>query len=168
MNTIALSMICKGTELEASRLRECLKSIAPHVDGIFITLTGVQGEMEEAEKICKEFKVNVSYNQALFEVDQTTVDWLKNFFGYEPHMKAGDKLFLFDEARNFNMAQIPKDYDWMLWLDTDDIFMHGDKLREVAERSMSQGIEGVYFNYVYQSEYDKDYKIKQIDRKSVV
>lgn len=161
-NSIALGMICRGNELEAGRLKHCLNSIASHVDGIFITLTGKKGEMDKAEQVCKEFKVNVSYNESLFEVDEKTVDWCKNFFGYEPHMKAGDKLFLFDEARNFNMAQIPKDYDWMLWLDTDDIFRGGEKLRGVAEMAMNSNIEAVYFNYVYQAEYDEHYNVKQV------
>ena len=104
MSKIALAMIVKGTGEEPQRLDRALASITPYVDGIFITLTGNKKDILEAEKVCKKYKANISYERALWIADKKTVDWLTKFFGYTPNMKVGDKLFLFDKARNFNFA----------------------------------------------------------------
>lgn len=151
---IALSMISRGKGEEVN-LRRALASIAPHVDGIFITLTSPISQLKEAEKICKEFNVTVSYNESLFIPDKKTITWLKDFFGYEPNMKLGDKIFVFDQARNYNWSQIPKDYEWIVWIDADDIFRGGEHLHLLAEQATSQNIEAVYFNYLYQAEFNE-------------
>lgn len=148
-------MICKGEGDEPRKLRRALTSIAPYVDKIFITLTGKSNLIGEAEKVCKEFNVVVSYNEALYTVTKEAHDWLKDFFTYEPHMQTGDKLFVFDEARNYNFAQVPKDYEWILWMDTDDVFRGGEHLRRLAEGAIANNIEAVYFNYIYLAEFDE-------------
>lgn len=160
--TIALAIICKGDSKEAKSLKRCLTSAAPFVDGIFVTLTGPTNTLKEAEKVCKEFDATVSYERALWIADQEAVDWLKEFFGYEPKLKVGDKLFRFDVARNANFSQVPKDYDFILWLDSDDVLIGGEKLRDVARVAQEQGIEATYFNYLYQCEFNEDGSIKNV------
>ncbi len=154
MAKIALSIISKGKG-EEQRLRQALSSIAPHVDGIFVTLTSPYNMLEEAEKVCKEFNAIVSYTEAKWTADEETVDWLRKFFGYEPDMKVGDKLFIFDDARNFSLTQIPKDYEWFVWMDTDDIFLGAENLHRLADIGIQQNIEAFYFNYIYQAGFDE-------------
>jgi len=160
-NKIALTMICKGTGKEPKRLDRALASVSPYVDGIYITLTSPKNKLAEAEKVCKKYNATISYYPDKWIATKEVVDWLTEYFGYKPHMKVGDELFRFDDARNFNMAQVPKEYDWMLWMDTDDIFRGGDKLKNLAEMASQQNIEAVYFNYLYQVEL-QDNKIKNI------
>ena len=126
---LALAMIVKGTGKEPKELERALKSVSKHVDGIFITLTGPKEELGEAEQICKDFGANVSYERALWTADKKAIDWLREFFGYEPHLKEGDEVFQFDVARNYNFSQIPKDYTWILWLDADDIVLQAENSR---------------------------------------
>lgn len=150
---IALAMIVKGKG-EEKKLERALASIHQWVDGIYITLTGPTNELAEIEKVCKQFNVNISYTRALWTADKKAVDWLKKFFGYEPYMKEGDKLFQFDVARNFNFNQVPKEYDWIIWMDSDDVFSGGKNLGTIAEFANRDNMEAVYFNYLYQAEFE--------------
>lgn len=156
-------MIVKGTPDESDNLKRALTSIAPHVDGIFITLTGPKSQLSACEKICRDFKVNVSYGNFLWKADQETVDWCKKFFGWAPHMKVNDELFLFDDARNYALEQIPqKDYQWVLWMDCDDIFNNGEKLHDLAKQGRDNNIEAFYLEYLYHVELDEQKKIKAV------
>lgn len=157
---IALSMIVRGDKTDHEKMNRALESIAPHVDGIYVTITGPRNLVSKTEEVLKKYNVNISYEESLFEVDKGTVDWLKEFFKYEPECKAGDKLFVFDKARNYAMDQIPKDYDWLLWMDSDDVFVRGENLHELAKIGIQQGIEAYYFNYLYQAEFDEKGNIK--------
>ena len=159
MNKIALNMISRGKG-EEDNLKQALSSIAPHVDAIYLTFTSPTNECTEAEKIAKSFNAIVSYHDARWTADEETVKWLKEFFGYEPEMKVGDKLFIFDEARNFALSQIPKEYEWLVWMDTDDIFVGGENLHRLADMATENNIEAVYFNYLYQAEFDDKGNIK--------
>lgn len=152
---IALSMIVRGDKDDHIKMRQALTSIAPHVDGIFVTVTGPSNLIGETEKVLREFKANISYNEALWEATPEAVKFLSDFFGYEPNMKVGDKIFLFDEARNFAMSQIPKEYDWFVWIDSDDIFRGGEKLHELAKVGIQNNIEAFYFNYIYQADFNE-------------
>lgn len=159
MSRIALSMISRGKG-EEDRLRQALSSIAPYVDAVYITLTAPKNELAEAEKVCKEFNAVVSYNESVWIADKKTVTWLEKFFGYAPDMKVGDRIFIFDEARNFALSQIPKEYDWFVWIDTDDVFKGGENLHKLAEIGEKQNIEAFYFNYLYQAEFDEKGRVK--------
>lgn len=162
-NRIALSMIIKGTPDEADNLKRALSSIAGYVDDVFITLTGVKSQLSACEMICREFKVKISYGRFEWVADQKTIDWLKKFFGYDPHMKVGDKLFLFDEARNFAMSQISQDkYQWIVWMDCDDVFHNASKLRDIAKSGRENNIEAFYFEYLYHVELDEQKRIKNV------
>src|SRR3990167_5109471 len=98
---LALCMIIKADNEEAKELDRCLSVVAPHVDGIFLTITG---ENEECEKIAKKYNAIVSH-----------FTWIKDF----------------SAARNFNFAQVTNDYEFTIWLDCDDIIDHPEKIKEV-------------------------------------
>lgn len=149
-------MIVKGVKEDAPKLRRALSSIAKYVDGIYITLSAPTNQVQEVKAVCKEFKANVSYNSALWTADKKTVNWLKKFFEYEPNMKVGDKLFVFDDARNFNLAQIPKDYGWVFWIDCDDVVRGAENLEKVKLSAEKRNFEAVYLNYLYQTDLIED------------
>jgi len=160
-NTIALCMIAKGTDGEHRELDKALSSVANHVDGIFITITGGKKNTKEAQKVAEKHGAHISYTDALHTYTQEEVDWLSTFFGYKPTAKVGDRIFLFDVARNYNFSQVTQDYDWLLWIDCDDIVFGGEKLKALAERGDKDNIEVFYFDYWYQVEWEKN-KIKNI------
>ena len=160
---IALSMIVKGTVDEAENLKRVLASAHPFVDGIFITITGEKKEIQECEMVARQFGANISYGDFQWTATEEVVTWLREFLGYDPHMKVGDKVFLFDEARNFNLSQIDKDkYPWFMWMDCDDVLLKGEKLSHVLEILIKENIEAAYFNYLYQVETDGEGKIKHV------
>ena len=163
MEKIALGMIVLGTPDEAENLDRALFSVSPHVDKIFITFTGVKGQLNACENIARKYKAEISYGRFTHKVTEDEVKWCEKFFGWTPHMKAGDEIFLFDNARNFNFSQISQDeYQWILWMDTDDILHGGEKLHEIADIGRQANIEAFYFEYLYQVELDKDKKIKHV------
>lgn len=120
---IALALIVKGSDDEASLLDRCLASVKGHVDGIFIDINAPKGKKPSAKvlKVAKKYTDNV----------RETV-WEHNFV----------------KARNDNFAQVPKDYDFILWLDSDDTLENPEKIREVAAIVPSD-TGGVYICYDY-------------------
>lgn len=111
-------MIVKD-DSEVKMLSNCLKTIVPFVDDVFITATGER--TKKIEKLCKLSKFNYSYFK-----------WIDDF----------------SAARNFNFNEA-KDCDYILWLDADDLFVGGPLLRELAENSLKTGKDGVLFTYWY-------------------
>lgn len=162
-NKIALAMIIKGTGNEPTLLDQALKSAAEHVDGIFLTITGKKSETKEAQKVAKKYGAILSYTSALHTYTQEETAWLESFFDYEPYSKTGDKIFLFNEARTYNFLQVPAEYDWILWLDCDDILAGGEELKTLAQEGDRENIEAWYLEYWYNVEWNKDKtKIKNI------
>lgn len=154
MSKIALAMIVKGVEKDVQRLDNALASVAEYVDGIYITISSSEKDAEGVLEVCRKYNANVSFNSGEWEADKKTVDWLTKYFGYKPNMKVGQKLFLFDEARNFNFSQVPKDYEWILWIDCDDVVRNGQNIRKVVDDADKNNFEAIYFKYVYQAEID--------------
>jgi hypothetical protein len=158
---IALSMIVAGHE-NPEDLKRCLVSASPHVDGIFITIT-TPTKGKKLEEMCKEFGAVVDYwpNKFFHKVNKKQVDWLREFLGTEPKSKVGQKIFLFDKARNHALDQIPEEYEWILWLDVDDILRGGDKLKDVVKVCEENQVDSAFFNYLYQVEIEEG-EIKNI------
>lgn len=119
---IALAMIVKGTDAEALMLNRCLESVAPYVDGIFITRTSFPGETKN------KAVWNVAHNFGAHVSDFT---WVNDF----------------SKARNFNFSQVPKDYDYIMWSDADDIWRKIEKLRAIVEKNKTA--DGFGFWYLY-------------------
>ncbi len=120
---LALAMIVKGTDEEAGMLDRALACVSPHVDGIFITSTHKRGEEpnKRINDVCAKYKANVSYFQ-----------WVNDF----------------SKARNFNFNKVPKDFDYILWCDADDIFQNPDKIRPLIEENPR--VDAFAFWYYYE------------------
>lgn len=153
---IALALICKGEGDESKLLERALKSVAHNVDKVFITITGDRVKAKKARFIAQNYNAEISYGQFFWEAKQEDVDKLKDLLGWQPDLKAGDKLFQFDEARNYNFAQIPKEYEWIMWMDTDDIIQGSENLHNLADTGIEKNIEAFYFEYLYQVEYEQE------------
>lgn len=115
MKKIALNFIFKGNEAPAQILR-MLQSIAPYVDAIYATATWT--EEGEAVKIVKNFGGKVSFFK-----------WTDDF----------------SEARNFALKQIPDEFEYVLWLDTDDEFQGGKELKKIIQK----GFDCYWVTYNY-------------------
>lgn len=122
MPKVAAILIVKGTDDEAEHLERCLRNIHKHVDGIFLYINHKKGH-KPSKKV---------------------VDIAKQ---YTSHYVIGEWHDDFSEARNYNLSQVPADYDWIIWLDTDDTVDKPKKIREVAEAS--ERYDSVYVDYLY-------------------
>lgn len=160
-NKIALSMIVKD-DSEVKMLERCLNSVAPYVDGIFITIT--QKPYKKLQKLANKFGANVDLRVGEFnhKVTQEEVDWLEKFFGYKPNLKAGRNIFMFANARNAAMNFVPDDYGWLFWIDTDDVLVNGNILKDTAMQAENNGAEAVFINYMYQVELDEKGQVKNV------
>jgi len=114
---IALNVICKGTDDEAKQMYRMLSSAAPYVDAIYVTTTWK--ESGKTPDIIKTFGGHLSHFQ-----------WVKDF----------------SKARNFAMSQIPDEYEYVLWLDTDDELLGGMALKDIIK----SGMDAYFAEYQYQ------------------
>ena len=112
-------MIAKPTDEEAALLDRCLASVSPHVDGVFITQAGPRPN-EKMSKVIAKYK------------------------GHETFFKWNNS---FADARNYSYAQVPKEYEYILWCDSDDIWRGLEKLKATVEEN--QNIDSFSFWYLY-------------------
>lgn len=136
---ISLGMIVKD-DTEVSLLERCLDSIQNYVDGVYLTVT--RPNQTKIEALAKKRNLNLSE--------------FKWEMGDEPW-----KNWDFSKARNFNFSQIPES-DWVLWLDSDDIFVGGEYLREVAQTALEAGKDTVFFSYWYGCTFDGEPSIEHL------
>jgi len=116
MSKIALSIIYKGTETGA-QINRLLQSVAQHVDAVYATATW---EKEgEATKVFASYGAKISFFK-----------WNKDF----------------SAARNYAKSQIPDEYEYMIWLDTDDVLKDGNVLKQL----ISTGEDAYFATYNYQ------------------
>lgn len=132
MSKIALALIIKD-DSEADILKRALTSVSKYVDGIFIT--GTKEPQEKIKQVCKEFNATWSW-----------FDWIKDF----------------SAARNFNFQQVPRDYEWIFWMDADDILVGGETLKQAVEVAEKNNIKAVFARYLYQVELDEKGNVKNI------
>lgn len=116
MRKVALSVIFKGTE-EGRQIDKLLRSVAPYVDAIFATATWK--EKGEATSVFEAYGSKVSF-----------FPWIKDF----------------SAARNFAKDQIPDEFEYMLWLDTDDILVGGENIKHL----LTEGLDAYFCDYNYQ------------------
>lgn len=133
-NKIALCLIVKGTDEESQLLDRCLDNMSPCVDGIFITRTQVN---KSIAKVCKKYGAILS-----------DFEWVHDFA----------------KARNFNFSQVPKEYDWIIWSDADDVWRGLEKLREVIDKHPH--VDGFGFWYLY--DWDEFKKPVVVHRKTMI
>lgn len=114
---LAAVLICKASDDEAIVLDRCLESLSRAVDGIFLTITG---DNRACEEVGRKHGAVVS-----------TMPWEKDF----------------SLARNFALAQVPKEYDYWMWADADDVVRGIERLRDTIEAN--PGADAFVFNYLY-------------------
>ncbi len=132
MGKIAAALIVKD-DTEEKQLERCLKSVAPFVDAIFIT--GTKEPQKRIKKLCKKYNANWNW-----------FAWTKDF----------------SEARNYCFSKVSKEYDWIFWLDTDDVLVGGENLRGAAELGEKQNIKAIFARYLYSVEQDEKGRVTQI------
>lgn len=121
---VAAILIVKGTPNEAEHLNRCLNNVKDNVDAIFLNINNRKGQ-EPAEEV---IEVATKYTKPE-NIIYTT--WEDDF----------------SKARNENLAQVPPEYDWIIWLDTDDTVDKPEKIRDVAE--ISNKFDSVFVDYLY-------------------
>lgn len=119
---LALAMIVKGTAEEAKCLDTCLSYVAKEMDGIFITATytDVQPIAQEIRDVCSKYNCFVSEYK-----------WIDDF----------------SAARNYNFSQVPKEYDYILWLDADDAVKNVENIKPTIEGNLD--VDAFVIQYVY-------------------
>lgn len=132
MSKIAVGIIIKDDN-ELEILQRAVGSIIKHVDAIYITATTTPNY--KIQKFCKEIKANYSFFK-----------WVNDF----------------SKARNFNMSQIPKEYEWYLWIDTDDKVQGAETFQDAIKLAEANNIKAIFARYLYQVELDEQGKIKNI------
>lgn len=126
---IALALIVRGTNEEALLLDRCLDTIAPYVDGIFITRTHKKGEKPNhaVGNVAANYKAHIS-----------DFEWVDDF----------------SKARNFNFSQVPKEFDFIMWCDADDVWRGVEKLKPTLEKHKHADGFGLWYLYGW-DEYKK-------------
>lgn len=117
---IAFAAIVKGSDEEADALSKLLATVASHMDGIFITITQPN---ERVKQVAELYGAHVSH-----------FEWCNDFA----------------KARNYNFAQVPKEYDYIMWGDADDEFSDLAWLKRIMKKDEADA----YVMY-YQYDFDK-------------
>lgn len=121
---LAFCIITQG-DAELESLQTLIESTHQVFDAYFVTTNGT--EVEKTKKWCETNEINYSH-----------LDWHKDF----------------SEQRNFNFSQVPKDFDYIVWADSDDVIVHPEELVKIAENAKKQKLEAVFFTYWYGSKFE--------------
>jgi glycosyltransferase involved in cell wall biosynthesis len=123
--TVAVTLIvAAGSDKEAISLARCLGSFNGYVDAIYIQLNSRKGVPINP----KMRQIAESFTDKIF-----IYEWEDNFVN----------------ARNHIFSKVPKKYDWIGWVDSDDIIENPEKIKEVLA-VIPQDTNGLYINYDYQ------------------
>jgi glycosyltransferase involved in cell wall biosynthesis/Tfp pilus assembly protein PilF len=121
--TIAVALIVKGTDDEAPMLAKALGSINTHVDAIFIDINAPKGKTVSS-------KVRAVAKQYGAHIKETI--WTGNF----------------SKARNELYERVPRDYEFIMWMDSDDTIDNPDAIRPLLA-VVSPLLCGIYIKYDY-------------------
>ena len=121
---------------ELSNLKRCVASVINYVDEVVITANG-----EEVKEIAK-------YYQMLPDIKYFYHPWTKDFA----------------EQRNFCASKIRKDADYYIWIDSDDVLVGGELLRDIAVRAKKANLDAVFFDYWYACMFKGEYKYENIEK----
>lgn len=123
---VALAMIVAAHDNDGVALQKCLGSVNGYIDGIFIQLNAPKG---------KKIDPRVRAVAERFADKVYEYEWRRNFV----------------EARNDSFAKVPKDYNWVMWLDEDD-YVENPEMIQQSLAVMPEGTKGVYILYDYQKD----------------
>ena len=137
MSKVALALMVKDSE-PFDMLARCLRSSAKYVDGLYITITHTtKNPSKEAKDKARELKVYCLSN-GMPEPEISYFKWVKDF----------------SAGRNFNWSQVPEEFDWIFWLDTDDILVNGSDMDKMVSLAEENKFSAVFLNYIYQADVD--------------
>src|SRR4030042_482691 len=157
MSRVALNLIAKNEEASIAR---AITSVLPHVQGVFVLDTGSTDKtVEIAKSLGANVIVNTDFNYTVTKEDEK---WVKDYLGPLAYLKKDDKLFRFGQARNYLLSVTPKEYDWILWLDADDIFDGKENIAKIIQLANEYQATSVFLNYLYQCEFNPDGSIKNV------
>ena len=122
---IACCMIL-GDSYDINQVKKCVKSLKDaEVDKLFIAFNG---------------KTRRALGWLWAYLSEIELPFLVQKFGWEND---------FSKARNQSFEMVPKDeFDWIMWIDSDDILVAEKPLREVL-KSIDEYTQGVYLRYDY-------------------
>lgn len=106
-------------DTEVKVLNEMLDTIQPYVDNVYITVTADYSP--KIDKLAKKRGFNLS-----------RFKWINDF----------------SAARNFNFSQ-SKGADYILWCDSDDLWLNGHLIRDYAQKAKKSEMDVVFFTYWY-------------------
>jgi len=119
-NKVAACIIT-GDAYDEAEVKKLLKSLEPHVQGIFINYNGTKAKLNWQ----KWTDIPVVYKKFKWEDD-------------------------FALARNQSFSLVPKDeFDWYLWIDTDDVLVGEPDAIEKIVDSLDEYSLGVFLKYEY-------------------
>lgn len=122
---IAVAMIVRGVAEEAPLLANALASLNGYVDDFYIGINAPKGQ-----KIAS--KVRVVAEQYTDPGNIFVSEWVGNFAG----------------ARNTIFSKVPKKYDWIMWIDSDDVVDNPERIRDIISICSKQ-TEGIFLKYDY-------------------
>jgi len=118
---IALCMVLKPDKKTALEAERAIQSVYKYVDGIYLTTTA---KNKHIENLAQKYNAHLSYTK-----------WEDNFA----------------KLRNFNFAQVPKDYDWIMWLDSDDVVDKPSRIIPTLKKAQDD-VLAIIVSYVYSSD----------------
>lgn len=140
---IFLNMIAGDFE-PVETVKRAIDYLAPHIDGIYITITHKKEEPTNEHPLVA--LVN-SYRSETFITSVSTFEWVDDF----------------SAARNYALSQVPKGNDiFVIWTDVDDVWMEPELIPRVVEKMVEDDVKAMYFQYYYQVELDKNGDILEI------
>lgn len=146
--SLSLCMIVRDVE---KTIGQCLASVVPHVDEVVITDTGsLDGTKLAVYDACPHARVldfNASTNPEAFlpDVSETWGGKVPGPFLSEP------LLADYAAARNHGWRQATGDY--VMWIDSDDVLVGGDRLRDVVAQMEREVLDFALLNYDYDSDH---------------
>lgn len=147
MPTIALSMIVRNV---ATIIGNCLDSVVPFVDEIVIVDTG-------STDTTKSVILNHAPSAKIFDYNEKTNpegflhDVQESWEEKLPGQFTGRQMLAnFGAARQSGLARCTSDY--VLWIDSDDVLVDGQNLRELVELMARERVDTAMLTYDYASD----------------
>ena len=119
--SLALCMIVKPTEEEGKLLANAIASVGDAVDAIYVTQAGDKP------------------NEYVSSV-------IKLYGGHESFYKWDNN---FANARNYNFSQVPKETDYIFWIDSDDTVKNAEAIPETVAQNPAVDCFSMWYNYAF-------------------
>lgn len=120
----------------------------------------VKRSIDSVKKYVDDIFITVTYNDEIPPKESPLIKLLNSYNAHITYFKWVDD---FSVARQFALEQTPHGTDcYIYWQDADDVLMHPDKLREIADEAFENQFAAIYFDYWYQVELDEDGNVREI------